>query len=402
MKKSNSQKYLEQYAEAEVNLLHTFPRELSLQHVVLVPAFKEDSNFISTFLANSFQNKSALMVLVINQPESFEDENKQRDLHNALNALGMIEWQQKHLSLLSFLNTDNKILIIDRYSSIKIPDKFGVGLARKIGADIALALHELGAIQSDWICSTDADATLPISYFSSVSNLHHSNMAACFNFSHYCENEEVNQANALYERALRYYVAGLEYAGSPYAFYTIGSTLAFNAAAYANVRGFPKRSAGEDFYLLNKLAKLGSIEFIEDSVINIIARESDRVPFGTGPAVSNIIAKTRDSQAYYYYHPSVFEALKHCLSSFKSLYQQRFEIKNWLSEKPSHVATALQNIGFNQFIAKNKSHTELQFNKQLNVWFDAFKTLKFIHEVRDLKYANIPLVDAIDMASFNC
>ncbi len=34
-----------------------------------------------------------------------------------------------------------------------------------------------------------------------------------------------------------------------------GSSLGVLAPAYAEVRGFPRRQAGEDFYLLDKLAK---------------------------------------------------------------------------------------------------------------------------------------------------
>ncbi len=66
-------------------------------------------------------------------------------------------------------------------------------------------------------------------------------------------------ATQLYELSLRYYVAGMKFARSPYAFHTIGSSMAVSPVHYARVRGFPKREAGEDFYLLNKLAKLGSV-----------------------------------------------------------------------------------------------------------------------------------------------
>ena len=51
----------------------------------------------------------------------------------------------------------------------------------------------------------------------------------------------------------------MKYARSPYAFHTIGSTMAVSANHYAKVRGFPKREAGEDFYLLNKLAKVKTL-----------------------------------------------------------------------------------------------------------------------------------------------
>ena len=59
---------------------------------------------------------------------------------------------------------------------------------------------------------------------------------------------------------MSYYVAGLAMAGSRYAHHSLGSTIAVHAKTYAAVRGYPKRSAGEDFYLLNKICKLAPVE----------------------------------------------------------------------------------------------------------------------------------------------
>ena len=54
----------------------------------------------------------------------------------------------------------------------------------------------------------------------------------------------------------RYFQRGLAWARSPYAFHTVGSTMVVHALCYAQVRGVPRRRAGEDFYLLGKLSKL--------------------------------------------------------------------------------------------------------------------------------------------------
>ena len=84
------------------------------------------------------------------------------------------------------------------------------------------------------------------------------------------EDQFCNTATALYELRLHHYVLGLEYAGSPYAYHTLGSCLAVKADAYAQVRGFPKRAGAEDFYLLNKLAKLGAMPRLQGRCIRII------------------------------------------------------------------------------------------------------------------------------------
>ena len=135
------------------------------------------------------------------------------------------------------------------------------------------------------------------------------------------------QATRLYEYSLRYYVAGLSFAHSPYAFHTIGSTIAVNAAHYAKVRGFPRRQAGEDFYLLNKLAKVGAIMQLgaetDCEPIDIAARLSDRVPFGTGAAVGKIMELEDPAREFLLYHPSVFGLLRSWLGSLPAIWQSR-------------------------------------------------------------------------------
>mgnify|MGYP000718713828 CR=1 FL=1 len=149
------------------------------------------------------------------------------------------------------------------------------------------------------------------------------------------------------------------------------------------------------FYLLNKLAKLGNVEFIAGVTIKLEARTSQRVPFGTGPAVQKILDLQESKQAYCYYHPEVFSLLKSTLHAFLELWQYRADIVVWLNNQPLLVQSALTEIGFNTFVAKQKNNSEKQFNKQLIVWFDAFKTLKFIHSLRENHYQDIPLTEAL-------
>jgi hypothetical protein len=196
-------------------------------------------------------------------------------------------------------------------------------------------------------------------------------------------------------------VAGLQYANSPYAFFTIGSILAFKAESYVQVRGFPKRSAGEDFYLLNKLAKLGHVEFIEEVTVELDARVSLRVPFGTGPAVQKIIELQTNKKDYCYYNPEVFQQLKVTLAAFSQLWQQKESLESWLELLPKQACSALKSIQFEKFVTNQINSDQIQFNKQLIVWFDAFKTLKFIHSLRENYYPDIPLQQAIANANFN-
>jgi hypothetical protein len=409
MSKAFSQ-YFSHYAESEVDVLiehqQLLPDDFSVEHVLVIPAYQETHAFIERFLASKLSNSPVLMVVVINEPrkETLEcgetlDKSPQQELHQYSLSRGDIYWQYANLTLVKVKHNKAWLLVVDRFTHA-IDKEQGVGLARKIGADLSAYLISINRVKQPWICSSDADAYLPDNYFNVLQYQSNKTVVCCFNFHHSSDNENIHQANLLYETALRYYVAGLQYANSPYAFFTIGSILVFKAEAYVQVRGFPKRSAGEDFYLLNKLAKLGEVEFIADVTVKLEARTSQRVPFGTGPAVQKIIDLQESHQEYCYYNPEVFVLLKSTLFSFSTLWQYRDDLTTWFQHLPVQISLALTDIDFEVFVNKQKNNSEKQFDKQLVVWFDAFKTLKFIHSLRANNYQDIPLAQALSKAPF--
>jgi len=422
--------YFSRYAESEVEVLiqheSLLPDAFSVEHVLVIPAYQETSAFIKRFLASTLSNNPVLMVVVINEPlaevknkastefkvaplteSSFEHDEyidtklkcPQKRLHQYSLSCGDIHWQFENLTLIKVQPSQAWLLVVDRFTNA-IDKEQGVGLARKIGADLSAYLISINRVKQPWIFSSDADAHLPDNYFNALYSQDKNTVVCCFNFQHSSDDKRIHQANFLYETALRYYVAGLHYAHSPYAFFTIGSILAFKADVYVQARGFPKRSAGEDFYLLNKLAKLGNVEFIEGVIVKLEARTSQRVPFGTGPAVQKILDLQESKQDYCYYHPEIFILLKSTLHSFLNLWQYRGDLLPWFQQQPTLVRSTLIEIGFETFVEKQKNNNEKQFNKQLVVWFDAFKTLKFIHNLRANYYQDIPLELALSKAPF--
>ncbi len=421
-------KYLAHYAEPEAQFLASFPAQYNYQHVLVIPAFQETAAFIQRFANSVLAKQQCLLIVVVNQPDSDfgrEHQQAQSDLADYISGQGQLLWQDENLRLidlaLSSDGGDNKtaidsgavsdsnsaILLVDRFTK-PIPADQGVGLARKIGADLAVNLFITGNISSRWIHSSDADAYLPNNYFTahadqstSLNRSLNSAVATCCNFYHHAEQQDIHQANLRYENALRYYVAGLAYAKSPYAYFTIGSILSFDMLAYCQARGFPKRSAGEDFYLLNKLAKLGDVAYLSDVIIKLDARPSQRVPFGTGPAVQNIMNLAEQQQDYLYYNPGIFVELKQCISAFESLWQHCLQPQLWLEMLSEPTQQALVSIGLLSFVTKQQSAKQAQFDKQLTVWFDSFKTLKFIHALRDLGFDSILLEQAITDAPFS-
>jgi len=382
----NLAKYLERYAEPESKALADFPM-LCFDHCVVIPARDETPEFLQRF-ASAFirQRENFLLILVINQPESQADQGINESLNStARDLFSQSLWRRDNLELCA--NTRCYLLLVDRFSRYRIPASQGVGLARKIGGDIASELFSRRQLISPWIQSSDADAVLPNNYFSQTRKLNSQTSACIYNFRHVerIENQRASPdcwlATQLYERALRYFRQGLQYAGSPYAYYTLGSTLAFNIPYYARARGFPKRAGGEDFYLLNKLAKLGNIVSSPTITVEILARKSRRVPFGTGPAIDTIMALQQPLEEYRYYNPAIFQELKSILETVEQFWRYRNNVKKALATLSTVSQSALEALKVERFFAHASTHcrNKENFNRQFHQWFDAFLTLKYIH-----------------------
>jgi hypothetical protein len=296
------------------------------------------------------------------------------------------------------------VLLLDRFSVERLlPQGQGVGLARKIACDVALALVADGRVLGPWIRCTDADVEVPDDYFLSLPNglAGEGVSAAIYPFVHVPEGDALQkEAMRLYEAYLYYYVAGLKRAGSPYAYHTIGSLIAINATSYAVVRGFPKRQAGEDFYLLNKLAKVGRVVQAEGTPVEIRGRVSHRVPFGTGAAVQTIRAQLAAGSDYQVYHPKVFDALGVWLQALQdfsndpSLDSLRKTIHTASDDWGEQLLLALEGQGaFSAVLKASEQVSGKQLFRRLMEWFDAFRTMKLIHALRDMGLGEVSLVD---------
>lgn len=386
-------KYLKNHAEPEAVLFSEFP-PCAANNVLIVPAFDESSAFVERFV-DSFRERRVLLIIVVNQPDDVVDNKAQLALTTQLKSRYSVAHQSRHLSLLSVAQTELSILLIERFTEgLRIPRKQGVGLARKIAADCAIAAISRQWVTSNWIGSTDADATLPKDYFQAL-NISGDAVAAVFDFRHGASGDaRVDSATELYEQRLHYYVKGLQYASSRYAFHTIGSCLAFSAVPYCQVRGFPRKSAGEDFYLLNKLAKIGDVATLQ-AQINLLSRVSARVPFGTGPAVAQIIDSGVDASRYLIYHPEIFVKLRGLLRVLSSnLRAHQSSIEHQIDRVSCQFLT---DNGFWQIRVRWQSQyaDDKPLRKAIDDWFDGFRTLKYVHYQRDFSLPDVPLIEAL-------
>jgi hypothetical protein len=370
--KNHLEQYLQRYAESETEILPAVSPVKSKTHALVIPAFKENPAFIERFCAHP-NSRDTLLILVVNEPES--------SISCAYNTelLQYIDRRFTCISRHSYLSwhaaTDLTLLLVNRTGKYAIPEKQGVGLARKIGVDLACSAIEKGWINNRIVFCSDADAHLPNHYFfnSAAKNI----SAWIFEFEHSANDTELLAATRIYENCIRYYRDQLEAAGSPYAFHALGSCLAIDINAYAQVRGFPKRAAGEDFYLLNKLSKIGKIERRSESRITIDARISDRVPFGTGPSVSKIMAQRHSKLTAKYYNRRIFSELKSVLNNAENFFYEEETISD-ISKRALDAARFEHFRHSRQIRDKNK----VQFAEQFHLWFDAFQTLKFVRRLR--------------------
>ncbi|HCY77437.1 MAG TPA: hypothetical protein DHV28_16090 [Ignavibacteriales bacterium] len=397
------------------------------QKIIIVPSIAESNNLPelikSLELNDELELLNTLLLIVINNSISSSDEVKNDN--------------QKTLVYLREIKSKVNISFIDACSSGKeLDDKNGgVGLARKIGMDLALSKFDYLSINKNIILCTDADCIVDSDYLSEISQEFNRNNleAAVANFAHdISSDDEETKAIICYEIFLRYYVLGLSFAKSDYAFHTIGSTMLCTPDAYVKVEGMNKRKAAEDFYFLEKLAKIFPIGKINSTSIHPSKRGSWRVPFGTGKSVDRYLSNTRDE--YLLYNPKSFVILKTWLEVFydqsssqpeparpagglvsgsstsintreeipKQVRNDRIISQSSLLKISKNIHPAISDFltqqdfenFINKVLLKNNNPTEIE--KQKHFWFDAFRTLKLIHYLRDETYPNINMFDAID------
>ena len=400
--------YLERYAESFVNDLES-PLVGVFDAVIVIPIYDEVYDQVQHFLnfrENTRHQQSILMIWVFNAPENALNSSSLERTRAVFKRLILETQANKLIDNIFFSNSQKflQILFIDRCHDQLIPNKQGVGLARKLGMDLALKCiyqqYRTTGNWCSWIYSTDADVSLPVSYGLLPPK---ENTTACIYPFKHIPHLGFERAMAEYEFSLHYYVESLKKAGSPYAFHTIGSLIAVSSVAYAQVRGMPKRAGAEDFYLLNKLAKLGKIESLSEPLIRLSGRPSQRVPFGTGPALVKINSQYEKEVCFSVYHPRIFVVLGFVLSSVSEIEHSSAEEDILLSQltvklsdkiEKQCVENILSDLGWSKQAAHlQKLKTAEAIQKAFHVWFDAFITLRFIHELRDSLYPNIDLTE---------
>ena len=263
------------------------------------------------------------LIVCVNQPEGWwlDSEHKSACQNNQES----IKW---------LLNQDEvNLTLIDKSSKGKgwEKKKSGVGWARKTLMDFIVDK----AKDDDIILSLDADTVFNPNYFQSIVDNFKSNpklVAVSVPYYHpLTEDEDTNRHILRYEFYMRYYALNLWRIKNPYNFSALGSAIAVPIWAYKRVGGISPHKSGEDFYFLLKLRKFGKLGLWNSEKVFPAARYSDRVFFGTGPAM--IKGAAGDWSSYPIYDFRIFDEIEMTYSLFEKLYKENldFPMKAFLS-----------------------------------------------------------------------
>ena len=407
------QKYLQKYSTADKwNIVAGDTANISL--VVVIPAYAEKETLLST-LESLAQNPSSslrnsFVLCVINNKKSSPPEVKMNnqgtleylDLLVNLRNPEQLDLKRELKEKLKFISEAGlRIGYVDASSpGCEFSDNDGgVGLARKTGMDMALNLLSSSTSSKKLILCLDADTLVQKNYLSSIENSFQKKVkTAIVAYEHQeAVTDEGRAAIYCYEIFLRYWILGLKYARSPYAFHSIGSTMVCTADAYLAVRGMNRRRAGEDFYFLNKLAKIGGINYIKETRVFPSARPSFRVPFGTGRRIQRFL--NREREEYILYDPRIFEILAKWLQLMeKPLQYDEKDIlnkANAIHPSLSSFLTAYQFEDVSKRIRRNVKNKDALISS-FHCWFDGFKTLKLINYLTREFYPPVDMFKAVE------
>lgn len=331
---------------------------------VVIPAYDELMSISSTLSSlEQAARKAAVdaaVIVVINYPPQADD-TQSKELQKEINS--------------------------GKYGTVYplwLPDNpGGVGAARKAGMDVFIHSIPPEKMENSVIYSLDADTIVEEDYFAATLKEIRSGGAVSIPFSHQkADSLRHQQAIDDYEAYMDRYVQKLSEAASPYAFYTIGSAFAVRCDACIRAGGMKIKTAGEDFYFLQAVAKSSGVrQLAGKALVHPSPRISRRVPFGTGPMMEQLLSGGKLNTI----SDAAFGALKRFLGI-----AARAEVLNDLSSLREQLEEKMRIFldkerffdRFSRCVEENRKQPE-KVLKSFHEWFDGLKTLKFLHFFSD-------------------
>lgn len=387
----NAQSYLQK---------HTFSDELivglpdqELRSCIIIPSFHEPRLFVtlkSVFGMQSFQGVTEVLV-VLNHSVAASDDI--RNFHTK---------QYQQLLLIEQATKTDRIRL-KAIQVVELPEKWaGVGMARKIGMDEAIRrFSKIG--KEGILCNIDADCLVNPNYLVEIESQFQQNPtieAFSLGFIHHTQDCDLleKEAIACYELHLRLYLNWQKHFKYPFAYHTLGSCFGVRTEAYRRQGGMNRRKAGEDFYFLHKFSVIHKLASIDKVLIYPSGRISDRVPFGTGKSVAQIIEKRQNTESFVSYNPMAIGYFCKGLQTISSTYDDlKYRIDVWKESNldPSLKAFLLtKNFQMTLLEIVQNSNNAGSFEKRLARYFDPFLLMKYLHFAEAHFIPGIPILES--------
>jgi glycosyltransferase involved in cell wall biosynthesis len=339
-----------------------------------IPAMNEADYLPNTLRCIANQNGLDTNVAVhtwvcVNQPDHYwQDEEKVQICENNKKTL---EYLHTHPT--------NNLHILDYSSHGKgWKGKYhGVGAARKTLMD---SINQWAA-PDDIIISMDADTLYETNYLASVVqifSIYPDAVALSNPYYHKLSGEHtLDRAMLRYEIYMRHFAINMWRIGSPYNFTALGSAIALPVWAYRKIGGMTAKKSGEDFYLLQKLRKAGPIIMYNEEKVYPGTRYSDRVFFGTGPALIKGSKGLWDS--YPIYDHKLFDMVGQTYAMFPALFDYKIE-----TPMDGFLTTQFKETDIFEALRKNTS-SKVQFIKACHHKIDGLRVLQFLKTSQSIK-----------------
>jgi len=302
------------------------------------------------------------LYICVNQPEEWWNDPQKAVI---------CENNRRSMEYLQSLH-DPRLIIVDKSSQGLgwSGRKHGVGWARKTLMDLVSE----NAAGEDILLSLDADTTFSPRYFESVLKsfaLNPDAVALAVPYLHLPVKDPLAcRAILRYEIYMRYYSVNLWRTGTPYTFTALGSAMACPVKAYRAIGGMTPKMSGEDFYFLQKLRKYGRMLFSNSEKVYPAARFSDRVYFGTGPAM--IKGNAGDWSSYPIYPSRFFDEISETIAFFPEFY-----LKTRSTPVTEFLKTQFREEDPFQPLREN-ARDPLQFVRACHEKFDGLRILQYL------------------------
>lgn len=348
--------------------------------IVIVPAFAEPelTGLLDSLAYAEGTLCNAEVIIGINAPPGASLKQLEQNRESLIN---IERWRES--------NTDASFRLLTFDAGESSDPQWGAGMARKMLMDEALRRFNLSDTSDGVIVSLDADCAVSSNYLREIEKQFTSQppiSGAIIRFEHPLPEADTDHqmAIAAYELHMRYHYQALKQCLLPSVYHTIGSAIAVRASAYVRAGGMSKKTAGEDFYFIQKLIPAGKIAEINTTTIFPSPRVSDRVPFGTGPTVASMLEK-RTSQLLTW-HPESYKPIALLNDLVPRLYSMDDTATDRiLDELPAPLSLFLRENGWVQKVAEIRKNTagESSFTVRFYRWFNMFRVIRYLNRVHN-------------------